>query len=464
MKKALLITLLLLLRTSLEPARAQDTLRLTCEGFLDMVAKYHPMAKRAALENDRAAAGLLFAKGAFDPKAYGSTYWKQLDDKQYFRQWEAGITAPLWPGIKLEAGYENNTGLFVNPESSTVSNGMVFAGMSIPLLQGLTTDQRRIALQKARLDVIRAEAQQDILVNDLLLRAAYAYWDWWLANQQIRVLEGVRTITFQRYRDIVESYRLGDLAAIDTLEAYIQYQNRLVDLQKAEIQFVQAGFNLSNFLWTEEGEALFLNPDVYPQELPEAALVEDLNEVKAMSLSAEALNHPIMKALAVDQNKLERDLRLQKEFLKPQLDLKYNWLFTPVEENNLSLRDYRWGLGLSVPLAYRRIRAGIDNVKIRQQELKLSIDQRELELKNAQQALTENTDRILNNIRLYQELTGNYRRLLEAEQIRFNAGESSVFIINARENQFLQAQQNLYYLQFELEKNLYLWRWNIGEF
>jgi outer membrane protein TolC len=429
-----------------------------------MVEQNHPMAKRAGLENDKAAATLLAAKGAFDPMAYGSTYWKQLDDKQYFRQWEAGLTAPLWPGIKVEAGYENNTGLFINPENSTVSNGLLFAGLSIPLLRGLTTDQRRIALQKARIDQVRAEAQEDVLVNDLLLRAAYAYWDWWLADQQLQIINAAIQLAYQRYQDIVRTYELGDLAAVDTLEAYIQWQNRKVDLQKADIQYLQTGFQLSNFMWTEDGEPLFLNPEVFPEALSTEIANERLAAIRQEAQNINISAHPLMKVLAADSSKLERDLRLQKEFLKPQLDLKYNWLFTPVQENNLSFRDYRWGVGMSIPLAYRGIRAGINNVKIRQQELNLSIDQRKLELSNSQQALSATADRLLDNIRLYTQLSQNYSRLLEAEQQKFNAGESSVFLINARENQFLQAVQNLNYLQFELQKNLYLWRWNIGVF
>lgn len=462
--RVLLLLIWLIPALTVTPLRASDTLRMSCADYLKMVEQYHPMAKRAGLENDKAVATLLAAKGAFDPKAYGSTYWKQLDDKQYFRQWEAGITAPLWPGIKVEAGYENNTGLFINPENSTVSNGLLFAGLSIPLLRGLTTDQRRIALQKARIDQVRAEAQEDVLVNDLLLRAAYAYWDWWLADQQKQIINAAIQLAYQRYQDIVRTYELGDLAAVDTLEAYIQWQNRKVDLQKADIQYLQTGFQLSNFMWTEDGEPLFLNPEVYPEALSTEIANERLLAIRQEAQNINISAHPLMKVLAADSSKLERDLRLQKEFLKPQLDLKYNWLFTPVQENNLSFRDYRWGVGMSIPLAYRGIRAGINNVKIRQQELNLSIDQRKLELSNSQQALSATADRLLDNIRLYTQLSQNYRRLLEAEQQKFNAGESSVFLINARENQFLQAVQNLNYLQFELQKNLYLWRWNIGVF
>jgi hypothetical protein len=60
-------------------------------------------------------------------------------------------------------------------------------------------------------------------------------------------------------------------------------------------------------------------------------------------------------------------------------------------------------------------------------------------------------------------MANNYYHLLDAEKEKFQLGESSVFLINARENSYLQAKMNLLYLEAEFFKTYYKWRWSRGE-
>jgi outer membrane protein TolC len=442
---------------------AQGITELRADIFLDLVERNHPLARRAQLDVDKAEAGLLRARGAFDPQVFGSTNWKQLDDKEYYRMWEAGIQAPLWPGMSLEAGYENNTGGFINPEKSTVSNGLLFAGISIPILRGLTTDERRTAVKRARIEVVRSAELQQLRINDLLLDAANAYWSWWLTYQLRTVQQTTLALSYDRWQFTKNLFLLGDVAAIDTLEAYAQWQNRKVDLQRAEIQYIRASYRLSNFMWNEEGEPLFLNPGVVPQKAGEADFREEMISIALRESNIPVTIHPQLMNLNLQRDQQELDLRLRKEMLKPALNLKYNFLTTPNNDVGLSLRDYRWGAGLQVPLAYRRQRADIRLAKIAQLETDLQRDQQALFLETNRAALRETIGQVADNLSSFGSIASNFGTLLEAEQEKFNLGESTVFLVNARENQYLQSMQNWYHLHFELISQLNLWRWYQGD-
>ncbi len=50
--------------------------------------------------------------------------------------------------------------------------------MSLPLLKNLVTDRRRTILEQARIIVKQSEAARRNELNNLLLDAATAYWNW----------------------------------------------------------------------------------------------------------------------------------------------------------------------------------------------------------------------------------------------------------------------------------------------
>ena len=66
-------------------------------------------------------------------------------------------------------------------------------------------------------------------------------------------------------------------------------------------------------------------------------------------------------------------------------------------------------------------------------------------------------------IELYAEVSANYARLLEAENEKFRIGESSIFLLNSREQKLLEAQLKLIKLQADYRKTLAALRWASGQ-
>lgn len=447
-------------------AAAQDSISLSCDAFLAGIAQFHPLASRAGLVSDYAEALLLKAKGNFDPLAYGNTQWKKLNDQNYYRQWNTGVKVNLWPGLELEGGYELNQGLYVNPETKTPGDGVVFLGGNMPVLQGLLIDSRRAELQQARIELIKATAAQNLSINDLLLQGATAYWEWWLMFKQSEILSQTLDLSYQRWQDTKSTFELGDRAAVDTLEAFIQFQNRKLDLLKTNLSKIQKEYNLSNFLWDSNGEPLYLQDSVYPQNIDNETIKSILQPLALnFNTDTSSIQHPILNILEAEYRQQSIDLRLKKEYLKPKLNLKYNWLSNPGNESaELSLRNYRWGVSMEVPLLLRKQRADVQLAKLKLQDIGLKQDAKTQEIRAKQNSELAAMLRLEENIRLYRDMRDNYFRMLEAEKEKFNLGESSVFLINARENSYLQASLNLLYLESEFFKAYYKWQWANGSF
>ena len=53
----------------------------------------------------------------------------------------------------------------------------------------------------------------------------------------------------------------------------------------------------------------------------------------------------------------------------------------------------------------------------------------------------------------------NYEKLLKAEEIRFENGESSIFLINSRENKKIDAQEKLINLKAKVIKSYNKLKW-----
>ena len=67
-----------------------------------------------------------------------------------------------------------------------------------------------------------------------------------------------------------------------------------------------------------------------------------------------------------------------------------------------------------------------------------------------------------NQVSLQHSYYENQRRLVVAEETRLLNGESTLFLINARENKAIEAYQKLVELKIKYNKTLYALQWSAG--
>ena len=430
--------------------------------YLSWVRAYHPVARQANLLQAQAEAEQLYARGEFDPKFYGNYDRKSFDGKDYYTIGETGLSIPTWYGIDFKVSYNWTDGIFLNPEEELPAAGQAIAGVEIPLAQGLLFDMRRAQVKQANLLQTINEATRRQILNDLLLDAIESYWNWSYAYYQMQVIENALLFAQQRFEITRESYFQGFKPAIDTIESLIQVQIRQIELNDAHIAYRNSTLQLSNFLWYEQLIPLEVTPQLRPGSLTFTPIPDIQQQLELLQANLDIL-HPDLIVLSLKQEQLAIKERLKLEYLKPKVTLKYNFLADGIdffeEANNgrsefgaLWLENYKFGINASFPLWMRAARGDLQLVRLEITDNQFKIRQKNLEINNKIEALSQELATTFQQVDTYQAVVANYQRLLDAENEKFRIGESSIFLLNTREQKLIEAQLKLLKLKATYRK------------
>jgi outer membrane protein TolC len=446
-------TLALIWLTAALHAAAQVPVALSREAFVRLVIEGHPVARQAALRTGIGEATVRSARGGFDPVATAAYDEKRFDAKSYYTLLDAGLKVPTWFGMDLLAGYEDNSGPYIDPQATTPGDGLVKAGVQVPVGQGLFIDQRRATLRKAQAMQRATEAERQQLLNELLLAALNDHADWAAAHRALEVTDAAVLLARQRFDAVHGSWRGGDRPAIDTLEAWLQVQDRLMRQQQAALALRNARLRLSNHLWDSYQRPLELQENVRPGE---ADLVSPLApRMGESALDTLIAKHPLLLQAMARVDQLEVDRRLRAELMKPRLDLKYQWLGdaggTRNEAGASLLNDgHRFGIGFQMPLLLRRERGELALAELRRTEAELGLERERLRIRNRVRERLNEIATYRAQANLGATMVENYQRLLSGENSRFAAGESALFLVNTREVPLIESRLR----QVELEARL----------
>ncbi|MDZ7879217.1 MAG: TolC family protein [Saprospiraceae bacterium] len=415
---------------------------LTLRDFLQLIAANHPSVKQANLLNRAAEAELLTAKGGFDPKVYGDFEQKFFKKKTYFNVGEGGVKVPTWYGVEVKTAYSYVGGNFINPSEVTPSAGLGLVGVSVPLLQGFTIDDRRANLFKARQTQLLNANERAILLNDLAFSATQVYWKWVFYFENRRIFQEALRLAEARFTATKTAFEQGDRMAMDTLESFIQVQDRQVQLNEAELDVQEAQLKLTNFLWNNQNKPSNFS-DNWTAQMPTINPNTEGVKNRAILLENIAETHPFLKIYDAKLAQLNIDQRLKKEKLKPKLNANYNILSNGLAFNPLFTDNYKWGISFSSSTLFRAEKGEVQLAKIKIENTQLLREQKALELRNKLQFALNELDNALLQLDLFTKTVDNYRQLLILENNRFQLGESSLFLLNSREMKLIEAQIKL---------------------
>ncbi|MCP9199773.1 TolC family protein [Gramella sp. GC03-9] len=428
-------------------AQVQDSTYLGFEEYLNLVKTYHPVVKQAGLITERADANLRSSRGNFDPKIEAGYDRKDYKETEYYDLLNTSFKIPTWFGVELKAQYENNSGVYLNPQNTVPEDGLFAAGISVPVGQGLFINERMATLKQAKVFVRQSEAEQQIAVNDILYRASQAYFDWFSSYLEMELLEGFLENAQIRFRGVVRSYQAGDKPAIDTTEAKLNIQNRRLSLEQARLDYIKNSLQLSTFLWNQDNEPLELREQTYPAPAS-IGQVDEILDIQAPSTLEE---HPVIRSLNYKIEILELEQRLKANKLLPKINLEYNFLTEEATEfNSLNYDNYKFGVNFSFPLFLRKERGELKLAKLKVENADFDLVNKRIELQNKILALREQVNSLREQTIIMEELIDSYERMLEGEVRKFDLGESSIFLINTRESSLLSALQKEIQLQNKL--------------
>ena len=430
----------LLLLGSFVWGQEQNLKELSYNEFLGYVKKYHPLVKSAQLEINKAQANLMMARGGFDPKIEADFDQKQFKGKEYYSVFNSSFKIPTWYGIEVKAGFDNSEGIFVNPENTLPNQGLTSLGITIPVGQGLLINQRMADLRKAKIQIQLSQAERKLQAVEVVYNASIAYFNWKRNYSEVQLYKNYLKNAEIRYKGILTLIKNGDKPAIDSVEAGIVLKTRKWNLEDSGLKLAKAKLELSNYLWLDNNVPLELQDDILPENRLEKTIGETLktNELLADNISIE--NHPKINSIENKLAILEVDRKLKANSLLPKMDVGYHYLSEPNYWNDTNFNNYKIGLNFKFPLFLRKERGSVQLAKFKIQDTKLSLNLERVQLKNKINAQQTEINSIEKQLQLLSDLVSGNSQMLQSEERLFSLGESSIFLLNSRENNLVSIQ------------------------
>lgn len=422
-----------------------------------LVRANHPIARNARVAVEAARADERIARGGFDPTISGSVDQKTYKGTQYYGFGNVKLAVPTPFGVDVQFGFERAMGTYLNPERRVPSRGLFSAGFKIPLGQRIITDERRTALAVARAGVTSAEADSASAVNKLLLQVAKDFSAWYEAAWLDSLVRGSETLASVRLGAVRQRVLQGEAPAIDTIEATLELTRRRVLRVDTERNRINARLQLETDLWGAHGEPLALDVnsvpqlEIFPANWPRraSAMLSD------SALKSLIVRHPDVLKARARETQLSASRRLAFQGLLPNayaeasaISIDANQIVQPTDQSaKLSAT-----LTQSVFMIRERNRLNAAGLRLTQANVDVTRVERDVQSGiGMAQADVRATQSMLELQQRGLELA---RLLQQGEQRRFEAGESTVFLINTRDRSVLDESMKLISLKSKLFASL----------
>lgn len=436
---------------------------LTLKELYEQIMAYHPLIKQASTLPDFAKEELRMAKGGFDPKLATSYSRKEFDKKNYYDHLDGKLKIPNWIG-DLFIGAERSSGQLLNPENTTDNNGLATMGMQIALGKDFWIDQRRATLKQAKIFQSIALADKIKIINKILLSVAKDYWEWYFTEKELFYLTKGIELAEDRFKAVRQRVQLGELAAIDSVQAKIVLQERIIQFNQASLEVKNIRLTIMNYIWGDNDIPMVLAEQVMPENPNWQS--NPTNEIETLVVYAKE-NHPEILKIKGKVNQLDVDRQLAQNNLLPTANLEYA-LLQNIQPTTSSTRlnaqnNYKVGFQFEFPLFLRKERGKLGQARIKkfQNELELKQTQRDIETE-IRKAYNE-----LLNLRLQiveqTSMVANYQILVDGEYKRFLSGEGSLFLINTQETKLIESQIKLESQKMKFEKARATLSWAVGK-
>ena len=417
---------------------------ITVATFLAGVSANHPVARQARLGVDQAREEQRIARGAFDPAVSADWDRKTFGTVAYYDYLTAALLVPTPLGIDVKLGFERTSGAYISPDRRTPSRGLLTAGLSIPIGTRILADERRTALTVARALRDGAVADRDGTVNRVLLSATRDYARWFEAEQRVAIAnEGMRLAEF-RFAAVRRRVANGEAAALDTIEAALEIARR--DVQRAEAAQARFAARLSveTYLWDARGMPDTLRSDAVPSA--EYVPTERTDTASVSALVASALrSHPDIQRADARIAQAAAQSRLASLQRVPSLAANVTALGGADDGLSLTpaMDDAKLGLSFRTPLLLMQARGRANVAEIRTDQALLDRDRTRREVSAVLRTAASEVETVARTLSLQRTVVSYARALVRGEQLRFDAGEGTLFLVNTRERALLDEELRL---------------------
>lgn len=424
--------------SELKPEEVNQGLQLS--QVLESVNKHYPPLRAALLERPVAEAERLVATGRFDLLLKAKADVQQLgfyENERFQVQVEQPTT--LW-GSTVYSGYAQTTGRFPDYDGKLVTNdgGQYLAGVKVPLARDRAIDSRRAELAQRTIGIRLADLSIDQQRIAILQGATRRYWDWVAAGRRLMIARALLEVAQARDSILTEAVRLGALPQFEQLDnqrLVLQRRNNVVEAQRA---IENAAIELSLFVRNDQGQPVLVQESQLPLAFPDPGALEEAQLLA--DLEAAQLRRPDIMRLVFQRNQVQIDRKLAQNQRLPNVDLFAEYTREigsgPVKRGP---NDIKAGIIFDLPFQRRqatgRMQAAEARLKQIDQRETFQRDQVTAEVRDAASAVRAAYER---SRVLHEELRVT-RQVEEAERTRYELGDSTLFVLNQREQSTAEA-------------------------
>lgn len=423
----------------------------TVPSLLNSMQQYHPYVSVLSEKNNQLVYGLDSAQSEFDPRIEQDIsgrlagYYDGSAAAQRFVKPLGNMNASLISEYRVATGdfpvYEE--------QYNTLSGGEASIGVALSLLKDRSIDKRRVGVRNARLAIKQYQAELLLGMNAFLYKGLSHYLKWYEVSLKAIAVESLLGTLTERRKGLETRVERGDLAKVTLTEfkaIILEQQLVLSQLQQAQRTAAQA---LAFYWRNSAGDAqVIANDAAVPADIEWPFSITHL---QAARLREAINNHPSLAVIRTEQSVAQNKYRLAENQLLPKLDLK-----ALVAKDmgsgpqSLAPTEGKVGLTFSYTLGNRKAKAEqatmSSKLKVLEYEMRLAKDQLSQQFEQAY-AYWQQANEVLELQKENAELAVTLSAL---ERKRFDAGDSDMFKLNARESGVLKAKLKAIEAQIDL--------------
>lgn len=298
---------------------------------------------------------------------------REIEIKRYAKQ---GTYASLYPQIEATGSYQRviekqtmSMDFGGQTQSIKVGSDNSFNGglsLGMPLINAQLWTSLKVSALDVELAVEKARSSR----LDMVEQVTQAYYTVLLAKESLDVYQRVYDNAVENNKNIRKRYEVGSLSEFDLISSNVSVQN-------AEPNVIAAENSVTLTLWQLKallGVDLSLNIDVAGSLADYEAVMADAYDLSQLDLE----NNSTLKQLEIQEEQLEKALRITKLANVPTLSLSASYLYTALGSDQRFLKKEAWnpyafaGLQLNVPIfagnakraATRQARANLANMEL----------------------------------------------------------------------------------------------------
>ena len=159
------------------------------------------------------------------------------------------------------------------------------------------------------------------------------------------------------------------------------------------------------------------------------------------NINALAITHPKLRSLDAKIDGLTVDRALKRNKLLPKLDLQYNFLSQEYDQfSSFNTANYKAFVNFSIPIFLRKERGDVKLANLKLNDVTFERAATSLALQNKIDATQAEIISLEKQTELIDGIVDDYIALVNAEERKFSLGESSLFLINSREQKLIDSQ------------------------